>query len=218
MSLSIRAVYIAVLIGYSRDMPKLWHRTMDAHRDAVREATVTAAVDLVAERGVRGLTMSELAERTGIGRATLYKYFPDVEAVLLAWHDRLVGRHLASLEAARASDADPQAQLRSLLEAFARMQYDLRHAHATELAAFLHRHEHVAAARRRLRRYLRELLAAGAQAGQIRSDVAPAELADYCMHALAGAAAMRSEAAVGRLVAVTVTGLRPARGGLSPRA
>lgn len=35
------------------------------------------------------MTMSRIAEEIGIGRATLYKYFPDVEAILLAWHERL---------------------------------------------------------------------------------------------------------------------------------
>ena len=39
--------------------------------------------------------MSQIAEQTGIGRATLYKYFPDVEAILLAWHERQVTGHLA---------------------------------------------------------------------------------------------------------------------------
>jgi len=28
--------------------------------------------------------MSHIAEKTAIGRATLYKYFPDVDAILLA--------------------------------------------------------------------------------------------------------------------------------------
>jgi len=35
------------------------------------------------------------------------------------------------------------------------------------------------------------------------------ELASYCVHALAGAGAQRSKAAVRRLVSVTLGGLRP---------
>jgi Bacterial regulatory proteins, tetR family len=46
-------------------------------------------------------TMSQIAEETGIGRATLYKYFPDVEAILLAWHDRQIAAHIAYLEEVR---------------------------------------------------------------------------------------------------------------------
>jgi hypothetical protein len=37
----------------------------------------------------------------------------------------------------------------------------------------------------------------------------PAELADYCLNALGAAGALRSAAAVRRLVAVTVRGPRP---------
>lgn len=44
-------------------------------------------ISLVAERGLRSVTMSEIAQRVGIGRATVYKYFSDVESILLAWHE-----------------------------------------------------------------------------------------------------------------------------------
>ncbi|MEP7020668.1 MAG: helix-turn-helix domain-containing protein, partial [Pseudonocardiales bacterium] len=67
-------------------MPKLWTDTIEAHRQAVREATLDTAATLVAERGLSAVTMSRIAEETGIGRATLYKYFPDVEAIMTAWH------------------------------------------------------------------------------------------------------------------------------------
>src|SRR5215212_6500884 len=42
-------------------------------------------------------------------------------------------------------------------------------------------------------------------------DVAPDELASYCLHALAAASSLPSKAAVRRLVTVTVAGLRPPR-------
>ncbi|MDO0911222.1 hypothetical protein QQM39_10250 [Streptomyces sp. DT2A-34] len=43
----------------------------------------------------------------------------------------------------------------------------------------------------------------------MRDDVSPDELARYCLHALAGAGALASKAAVRRLVTVTLAGLRP---------
>jgi hypothetical protein len=45
--------------------------------------------------------------------------------------------------------------------------------------------------------------------GRVRGNVAPEELATYCLHALAAASSMPSRAAVHRLVAVTLAGLAP---------
>jgi AcrR family transcriptional regulator len=88
---------------YDAVVPKLRTETIDAHRAAVREAALDATAALVAEHGLVALTMSQIAERAGIGRATLYKYFPDVQAVLTAWHERQIATHLERLTAA----ADP---------------------------------------------------------------------------------------------------------------
>jgi hypothetical protein len=65
---------------------------------------------------------------------------------------------------------------------------------------------------------IRDLLTEGAEAGELRDDVAPDELASYCLHALAAASTLPSKAAVRRLVMVTLAGLRPARLGDAPRA
>jgi hypothetical protein len=56
---------------------------------------------------------------------------------------------------------------------------------------------------------IRHLLVTAAGTGKVRDDVAPDELASYCVHALGGAGAQRSKAAVRRLVSVTLAGLRP---------
>jgi len=65
-------------------VPKLWTVTIEEHRRAVRDATLDTTAALVAERGLASVPMSQIAAETGIGRATLYKYFPDVEAILAA--------------------------------------------------------------------------------------------------------------------------------------
>ena len=71
-------------------MPKLWSETLDDHRRAIRDAALDATAGLVAEHGLASVTMSQIAKDAGIGRATLYKYFPDVEAILIAWHERQI--------------------------------------------------------------------------------------------------------------------------------
>jgi hypothetical protein len=56
---------------------------------------------------------------------------------------------------------------------------------------------------------IRDLVAEAAEAGVLRDEVPPDELASYCLHALAAARGLPSKAAVRRLVAVTLAGLRP---------
>jgi len=187
-------------------MPKLWNETIDAHRRAVRDATLDAAAALVARQGLLSVTMSRIAEETGIGRATLYKYFPDVEAILTAWHERQVAGHVEHLIAVRDRAGNASERLEAVLEAYAFISHDH---HGNELVARLHRREHVAHARQQLSGFIRNLLIEGAAAGDLRDDVAPDELAAYCLHALAAASSLPSKAAVRRLVAVTLAGLRP---------
>jgi AcrR family transcriptional regulator len=192
-------------------VPKLWTETIEAHRREVRDAILDTTAALVAEQGLLSVTMSQIAEETGIGRATLYKYFPDVEAILRAWHERLITGHLEYLDDVRDQAGDADERLEAVLEAYALISHASRGDHDTELAAFLHRDEQVPRAQRQVRDMIRELLTEGAQAGDLRDDVAPDELASYCLHALSAAGGLRSKAAVRRLVTVTVAGLRPPR-------
>jgi AcrR family transcriptional regulator len=188
-------------------VPKLWTETIEEHRRTVHDATLDATAALVRERGLASVTMSQIAAAAGIGRATLYKYFPDVEAILIAWHDRQITRHLQLLAEARDSAAIPAERLEAVLEAFAWIQHQHRD---TELpVALLHRGEHVARARQQLRDLISDLLTDGAEAGAVRSDIEPGELASYCVHALTAAGSLPSEAAVRRLLALTMSGLRP---------
>ena len=188
-------------------MPKLWTETIEEHRRAVHDATLDTTAALVREHGLASVTMSQIAAATGIGRATLYKYFPDVEAILVAWHDRLIARHLRLLAHVRDAASTPADQLEAVLEAFALIQH--QH-HDTELpVALLHRGEHIAQARRQLQDLVSDLLAAAVEVGTVRSDIAPDELASYCLSALAAAGSLPSETAVHRLLAVTMSGLRP---------
>ena len=191
---------------YTSDVPRLWNETIEAHREAVRDAILDTTAELVAENGLLSVTMSRIAEKTCIGRATLYKYFPDVESILLAWHERHVSGHLEHLAELRDQAGDARQRLEAVLEAYALIQH--KH-HTTELAALLHRDEHVARAQQHLTDIIRDLLTEGAQTGDLRGDIAPEELADYCLHVLAAAGSVPSEAAVRRLVTVTLAGLRP---------
>ena len=96
-------------------MPRLWTKTIETHRQAVRDTVLDTAAHLAARRGLRSVTMSEIAKEAGIGRATLYKYFHDVEAILLAWHERQIAGHLAQLAEAADRPGTPGARLAAVL-------------------------------------------------------------------------------------------------------
>jgi len=196
---------------YTRGVPKLWNDTIESHRREVREAILNTTAALAAEHGLLAVTMSRIAAETGIGRATLYKYFPDVEAILHAWHERQIDAHLAHLADMREQAADDSGRLEAVLHAYANIAHESRGHHDTELAAFLHRDEQVPRAEKKLRNMIRELLTEAAASGDVRDDIAPDELASYCLHSLAAARNMQSKAAVRRLVAVTLAGLRRPR-------
>ena len=191
---------------YTNIMPRLWNETIEAHRREVRDAILDATWALVDEHGLLSVTMSQIAEKAGIGRATRYKYVPDVETILLAWHERHVGGHLEHLAEIRDQSGDARGRLEAVLGAYALIEHKR---HASDLAALLHRGEHVARAQQHLTDIIRELLSEAAEAGDIRGDIAPEELAGYCLHALTAARHVQSEAAIRRLVQVTLTGLQP---------
>lgn len=190
-------------------MPKLWNLTIDAHRHEVRSAVVETTAKLVAEHGLRSVTMSQIALETGIGRATLYKYFPGVEAILVAWHERQLTQHLEYLSQVRDRTQGAGERIQAVLQAYALLAHHSHGHHDPELAAFLHRDDHVVQAQRHVRDMLRDLLAEGMSTGAFRNDVPADELANYCFHATTAARALKDEAAVQRLVKVTLAGLRP---------
>ena len=194
-------------------MPRIWGATIEAHRTTVREAVVEAAARLVAEHGLRGVTMSAIAETSGIGRATLYKYFPDVESILAAWHERQISVHLAQLAEVRdRTHVSPGARLQAVLERYATLVSQMPQ-HGNDAASALHADGRVAGAEAELTAMVTELIADAAAAGEVRDDVDARELAGFCLHAIAAARRLPSRAAVRRLVAVTLDGLRPGHPG-----
>jgi AcrR family transcriptional regulator len=225
-------------------VPKLWSTTIESHRRTVRDAILDTTAALAAKHGLASVTMSQIAAETGVGRATLYKYFPDVDAILVSWHERHVDAHLGYLAEVRDRFTEPSQQLEAVLRAYALIPHERArghhrgrgpHAHARDrthphardqahlddrhggdVAALVHRTEHVAGIQRRLSRFIGDVIARAARAGAVRDDVPAAELAQYCLAALGASSALPSKAAVQRLVATTLAGLREPRGRSRP--
>jgi AcrR family transcriptional regulator len=183
---------------------------VETHRQEVREAILDATGSLVQSRGLLAVTMSDIAEATGIGRATLYKYFPDVEMILSAWHQRHVEAHLAELRAIQQRTADPVARLQAVLRRYAEICRKRRRHGDEELAAVLHRSAKVRKLQRQLLDLISGLVAEAAASGAVRQDVPAEELASYCVHALA-AAGNSSTMAIDRLLKLVWTGIASTR-------
>jgi len=88
----------------------LWDRRSDEILDV--------AATLFAERGFWGADTQELADRVGVGKGTLYRYFPSKRELFLAAADRAMRRLRECLEAAMATRDDPLEQIAAAIEAF----------------------------------------------------------------------------------------------------
>lgn len=189
-------------------MPKLWDATIDEHRRTVQAAILDTTALLVAEGGLAAVTMSQIAAQVGIGRATLYKYFPDVDAIVTAWHERQVTDHLHRLSDVADTIEEPGERLEAVMHTYAELAGQQHGgAHPPQVTGPLHRAGHVEHARQQLHQLVTDAIAAAAKAGAVRQDVPAAELATYCLYALGAAAATPALEARQRLVAVTLTGL-----------
>jgi AcrR family transcriptional regulator len=168
-------------------MPRIWADTIDTHRRQVNEAILDATAALIAERGPLSVAMSAIAERAGIGRATLYKYFPDVESILVAWHARDFAGHMQRLEELSAAD---EVSLDDLAD-FVRAQ---RHHHPHSkgsnvlgaLAQTLAGAEGVIAntIEPEIMAVLTRLMTRLAGQGEVRGDQPPEVLARWVLHAV----------------------------------
>lgn len=88
-----------------------WPATLARHRAHNRERIVEAAMQLIAERGLAHVSMSLLAERAGVSRATLYHYFSNLDNVLVAWVELQVDRFVSEVAQLAAAEPNPQARL-----------------------------------------------------------------------------------------------------------
>jgi len=104
-------------------MSQAWQSAVETHKARYREQIIDAAIELVAAEGVTKTSMAKLAQHAGVGRATLYKYFADVESALLAHVERELDECAARLAAATTEHADPldrlHACVRTMLDYFA---------------------------------------------------------------------------------------------------
>ncbi|AOG23591.1 TetR/AcrR family transcriptional regulator [Acidovorax sp. RAC01] len=70
-------------------------KTTRQQQDATRRQIVASAVDLMTRQGFDGTTMKDITRAAGIGDATIYKYFPTKDRIVLGYLDEVVHSALA---------------------------------------------------------------------------------------------------------------------------
>ena len=65
-------------------------KTTRQQQDATRRQIVASAVDLMTRQGFDGTTMKDIARAAGIGDATIYKYFPTKDRIVLGYLDDVI--------------------------------------------------------------------------------------------------------------------------------
>lgn len=156
--------------------------TVTAGPPQTREAILDAAEEVFGEGGYRSATMAAVADRAGVSRPLVHRYFGDkealyrqvVERVLREWNDALLevsarsapttGHALRAVMAECMAWARDRGMLRGIL---------LRDADATRMIA----KPTLDQGRRRLPDLLERVLAAGAARGDVRGDLAASDVA-----------------------------------------
>jgi AcrR family transcriptional regulator len=180
-------------------------RRRDAQRN--RSAIIQAASEaMTTQRPAVG--MSEIARRAGVGQATLYRHFPDREALTAA----VIGYQIQRLETLVAAGPGHPATFRRVLDEMLRTQITMRP------LVFLVRRMDVRARRRfesRVIAVLAEPLRRAQEGGHVRVDLVPSDLAllfsmvEGVVEGADGVAA--AQAAAGRSIDLALDGVfRPA--------
>jgi AcrR family transcriptional regulator len=183
-------------------MPADWNEAIDTHRSAVVRDVLIAVDALIAEGGVLNLSMSAIASRANIGRATLYRYFSSVDQVFAAWQQQRITDHLDELRRAAVDTGQPVLiRLAGTLMTYVQLARHGTHGdHHPAHPDLLGLHRHVAS-------ILSPLLAEAARLGHVRTDVPSSELASFCAAALGPIAQVRNRAQARRLVVLTTSAI-----------
>ncbi|GGS29810.1 TetR/AcrR family transcriptional regulator [Streptomyces griseoviridis] len=133
-----------------------------------RERILTAAQEMFVEHGPE-VPLDEVARRAGVGNATVYRNFPDRDALVREVVCSVMDRMAGAAEVALARGGDPFAAL----ERFVHVAADQRISALCPMVSttFDQHHPDLEAARERVEGLVGEIMERARTAGQLRSDV-----------------------------------------------
>ena len=102
-------------------MPKIIGESLASHRELTRTRLFEALGSLMAEQSFESITMSQIAERAGVGRTAVYNHFADKEVLLLAYMRQVTEEFTAVLTQLLAAEPDPLMRLRLYIRSHLQM-------------------------------------------------------------------------------------------------
>jgi AcrR family transcriptional regulator len=148
-------------------------RPLRADAERNRRRILAAAREVFARRGLDA-GLDEIAKHAGVGTATVYRRFPDKEALVTALFAERLGEFVAAARTA-AGHPDPWLGLTGMLETAVAMQIEDR---GLRDVLFAHkRSEAFAGYRAELEALIGEIVGRAVASGDLRPDVAFSDLA-----------------------------------------
>ncbi|WP_314803816.1 TetR/AcrR family transcriptional regulator [Actinomyces bouchesdurhonensis] len=102
-------------------MPKIIGESLASHRELTRTRLFDALGSLMAEQPFESITMSQIAERAGVGRTAVYNHFADKEVLLLAYMRQVTEEFTSVLSERLSTEPDPLMRLRLYIHSHVQM-------------------------------------------------------------------------------------------------
>ena len=102
-------------------MPKIIGESLASHRELTRARLFEALGSLMGEQSFESITMSQIAERAGVGRTAVYNHFADKEVLLLAYMREVTGEFARVLKQRLEAEPDPLIRLRIYIRSHLQM-------------------------------------------------------------------------------------------------
>jgi AcrR family transcriptional regulator len=175
----------------------------DAQRNL--ERVLDAAAELFAERGC-DVSVDEIAQRAGVGHATVFRRFPTKDALIAAVVSKQIAELIAFLEGALDGEDAGEA-----FRAFVWRAGELHAVNRGLQEGFTRCAEmsEVAEAKAELNTLVEQLIQRAQSAGALRSDIAADDVSSLVGGAILGAADSPDPDLWRRYVGVVLDGLRP---------
>src|SRR5713226_3356020 len=90
----------------------------ERERQEIRQSILSAARAIAAEEGWQAVTTRKVADRIEYSQPTIYEYFENKEAILLALLHQGFEDMLAAMQTARAQHEQPEEQLLAMTRAY----------------------------------------------------------------------------------------------------